>query len=826
MKNFKKVLALVLTVAMVLSFAVVSTAAFSDAAAIEKTEAVDVLSAIGVINGYEDGSFKPEGTVTRAEMAKMIATIMNQGEDVGTLYAGACTFADTASHWAAGYVAYCAQEGIISGKNASTFAPDETVTGTQAAKMMLAALGHHSDKAGLTGSSWASTTLSLAKKFNLIGFDNNLTANMAAPLSRQDAAQLMLNGLKATMVEYTGGTNIQIGDVTLNQGATASELANTTTTYTTGNVDGKLQLVEQCFPKLKVTAGTADAFGRTCNVWSFEGTDVGSYNTAAYKTYTTAVTLGQLYTDLGKVDASKLSAAATYAVDGVTDNTKAALVNNNLKSGDINEIGGQGVITEVYFDEINMTLNICEINVYAAEILDFVPALKDANGDVSREAYVTLTYLWGGKQGVSTQTDVNGNSIPANAIITDAYTRADKGTVVYYTIGVDTNDSNKAQLMTMAKATAITGSNAGYATVANYGVSSVNIDATTYAVNKNAAASYQGTYGNAETIYVDANNNVVYSTGVGSSDYLYLKDFAGTVSFSDAQQAQVILEDGTVKIVDLAAVHNKGTGLTKDKIYTYVVDGDGKYTLTIAATQNTVAQVTNKVPTLAQNVFADANTTFVVGVKDQVTNVETFTAYTGIAAVPSFTGTTAYAIDPITGNVAAAFVLNAQVTGASTTKVMALYKTGQEATTTAGVNNSYVSVAAVVDGAVTSVKLTPNAYAGLQNGFYLANGGTVDGNGNYASLTPVAASGNYQQAWTFSTFGAYQNGNVTLDSAKYVEASTPVVVWNLSTKKLQVTTVDAVYAMTAQTTGIYTTELSTAQGVAGAITGIYMTVDY
>ena len=39
---------------------------------IEATEAVDTLSALGVINGYEDGSFKPNGTVTRAEMAAMI----------------------------------------------------------------------------------------------------------------------------------------------------------------------------------------------------------------------------------------------------------------------------------------------------------------------------------------------------------------------------------------------------------------------------------------------------------------------------------------------------------------------------------------------------------------------------------------------------------------------------------------------------------------------------------------------------------------------------------------------------------------------------------
>ena len=76
-KWFSIVLALVLVVAMVMAFATVSSAAFTDAASITKTEAVDVLSTLGVIKGYEDGSFKPEGTVTRAEMAKMIKKYPN-----------------------------------------------------------------------------------------------------------------------------------------------------------------------------------------------------------------------------------------------------------------------------------------------------------------------------------------------------------------------------------------------------------------------------------------------------------------------------------------------------------------------------------------------------------------------------------------------------------------------------------------------------------------------------------------------------------------------------------------------------------------------------
>ena len=77
MKNLKKILALVLAFAC--AFTMFAGAAFTDSADIKATEAVDTLSALGVIDGYTDGSFKPNGTVTRAEMAKMIFVVWNGG---------------------------------------------------------------------------------------------------------------------------------------------------------------------------------------------------------------------------------------------------------------------------------------------------------------------------------------------------------------------------------------------------------------------------------------------------------------------------------------------------------------------------------------------------------------------------------------------------------------------------------------------------------------------------------------------------------------------------------------------------------------------------
>ena len=71
MKNLKKVLALVVALTMVLG--TVGFAAYTDVAedAGEYT-AVSTLSSLGILTGYEDGSFKPDGDITRAEFAAVV----------------------------------------------------------------------------------------------------------------------------------------------------------------------------------------------------------------------------------------------------------------------------------------------------------------------------------------------------------------------------------------------------------------------------------------------------------------------------------------------------------------------------------------------------------------------------------------------------------------------------------------------------------------------------------------------------------------------------------------------------------------------------------
>ena len=216
--NLKKILALVLAFAC--AFTMFAGAAFTDSADIKvDTEVVDTLVSLGVVNGYDDGSFKPNGTVTRAEMAKMIYVLRTGNSDASAYNDDKTSFTDIGSHWARGYIKYCQSLGIIAGKSNTKFCPNDKVTAQEAAKMLLVTLGYNAEKAGLVGANWASKTNALADEAGLLE-DVNTSFTSACP--RQYAAQLIYNTIFANTVilrdgEYTNmnalgtGKNATVG---------------------------------------------------------------------------------------------------------------------------------------------------------------------------------------------------------------------------------------------------------------------------------------------------------------------------------------------------------------------------------------------------------------------------------------------------------------------------------------------------------------------------------------------------------------------------------------------------------------------------------------
>ncbi|HIY13073.1 MAG TPA: S-layer homology domain-containing protein, partial [Candidatus Agathobaculum merdipullorum] len=110
------------------------------------------------------------------------------------------SFTDVNGTWAAGYIKYLQNSEIIAGKSATKFAPNDTVTGLEAAKMLLVVAGYTPDKAGLTGSRWSANTMKYANLNNLF---EDVSADVNGALPRQYAAQIMYNALDMERVVYS-----------------------------------------------------------------------------------------------------------------------------------------------------------------------------------------------------------------------------------------------------------------------------------------------------------------------------------------------------------------------------------------------------------------------------------------------------------------------------------------------------------------------------------------------------------------------------------------------------------------------------------------------
>ena len=216
MRNLKRALSLALAAVMLIGMMVVGASAvsyndFTDRDEIVNKDAVSMLTTLGVIDGKTDGSFDPEGTVRRDEMAKMISVIMNQGVDNNDLFSGVNSkLTDIGDNWAKGHINYCFTLGIIAGRGDGRFDPAANVTGAEAAKMLLVAAGYDPSIEGFVGTDWAINTNA---KASALGIFRNFNKNVMLPLNRDDAALLIYNALDIEMIQkYENGYAIGYTD--------------------------------------------------------------------------------------------------------------------------------------------------------------------------------------------------------------------------------------------------------------------------------------------------------------------------------------------------------------------------------------------------------------------------------------------------------------------------------------------------------------------------------------------------------------------------------------------------------------------------------------
>lgn len=213
MRNLKKVIALVAVFAMLVT-SVAFAQTYSDVKADDNyAEAIEMLSNLNILTGDdEDGDgvmdFRPNDTITRAEVAAVVCRIqnMNNLSQTGTQFDDV-----TSANWASGYIAQAAGQGIINGNGDGTFDPEGNVKYEQAVKMFVRTLGYEPYVNANGG--YPSGDLAAANRYGIL--DGVVGGGTGVDATRGQIAQMAFNALETPMMDrYSYGTeeNYQIYD--------------------------------------------------------------------------------------------------------------------------------------------------------------------------------------------------------------------------------------------------------------------------------------------------------------------------------------------------------------------------------------------------------------------------------------------------------------------------------------------------------------------------------------------------------------------------------------------------------------------------------------
>jgi len=172
--------------------------------------AVGVLYTLGILDGFPDGTFRPETTVNRAQMTNIIFDMMNGTSAVAPPLL-ATVFPDVApgsgAYWARGYIAWAHGEGIVVGFPDGNFRPNEPVTVVQAATMLLRALGY-GRMGEYQGTGWAQNASNDALRTGIFNADIVDNFEIMTGAQRQVAAQMVFNTLFANRVTFLDALNV------------------------------------------------------------------------------------------------------------------------------------------------------------------------------------------------------------------------------------------------------------------------------------------------------------------------------------------------------------------------------------------------------------------------------------------------------------------------------------------------------------------------------------------------------------------------------------------------------------------------------------------
>ena len=761
MRNLKRALSLAMASIMVLGMMVVGAGAvsyddFSDKDKIVNDDAVSMLVELNVINGKDDGSFDPEGIVTRAEMAKMICVVLNGGKDPSLGNVSNYTYTDTVGHWAAAYIEYCTTLGIVAGDGTGKFNPSNTVTGAEAAKMLLVALGFKSEIEGFTGANWA---VNVNVRANQKGLFDELSINPSEGLTRDNAAQMVWNALDAGVVSYdytliTDGSSIT-SSPTLIDNESKTLL---TDKFKVAKLEGVIVANENA-----TSTGTAvEKEGVT--VLLLTSDDAGSKqdkgDTITLKTATAANLLGKsvtmfakdwkngaYQTVLGNPVVSSDNMIATISEDSDADDVKDA-----LKDAGIKEVS-KAVLVENFIratdkDDKELTISgmadVAKLTGNGIEVIvisndndnkaDFVIRTKMIAGKVSAynakgndgDGYITVSAL------VDIDEDHKADRI-AGAEFADVKGSEDLAKddiVLYYRVG-DTFYAEKADSVNVT-VTSTKGSDTIKDGKNTYKASALS---SKYDDDNNTVLTTAVEPDDEVTLYLDNFGYVVYTDAVTAADeYMFITGSDASVKDGfESLTIKGVLSDGTevtasVNKLDSKKLSTAFDGKTEDqaqkmvnnKIVTYTKTGE-KYNITVK--DNTKITQIEKNKASLGGATANSKTIFVIGDKN-----DNYKVYTGISNVPDVTSSSLYCYAK-SGVAKFVVALDATTSDGDTNGIYILGKTASAKkdgddtiyVVEAYVNDEYVAELEL-DGYTKGETITRGYYAGVST----SGGNTVD----------------------------------------------------------------------------------------------------
>ena len=645
--------------AMSLSLAVTAGAAnlsdYSDSDKVtdKYATAVDFASQLGILEGFDDGKYHPQGTLTRAQLATMVYRMTTA--DVADVYTAnfaggaAEAFSDTAATaWYAGYVGYAADAELLKGLGDGTYAPNDALTGYAALAAFLRGVGYDEPGHNFVGADWTVEVAKVAKEAGALSGISNVDLNK--PITREVAAQMIYNIMFAKMVEYTPAFGYQ--------------------EWMTGDIDLAFEEFNIVSDKDGDAANVAP-WGRPATIWvADDGSDVTAAVTieaTPVATYKTGVNECDLSKELGKT-------GEWTAVKWENGGKGSA----TIQATDVkNDVAGtaQGVLTEVY--KVGSAYEIVEIQTWLAEVDAVVKATFDKNGHVTRDAKTTLKAY--DNQNVAPEVTVNFYAeteafaedsyvLMNNSWFTKAAGTVTVGDSVYepeLEAGVDTGVLNL---------TAATPVATGELTAYNNTTKTSTIGGTTYDWAQKFGMGFVGETGKTYDVYVDFYGNVI-GIKVPATVYTYgivtemawenslqtlntAKAYANLLDFTATPDKGVVMAGvaneqaakGYDKFISADKAYAEGAALLAERTVSTIVENNGDYynaiykfeTLSdgskvIAAEfdQTVTKNIEKNVPTnVAAGINTNDNTVYLVKTGN-ADDGYTYTTYTGYKTIPS-----------------------------------------------------------------------------------------------------------------------------------------------------------------------------------------------